>query len=395
MLEYVGSVLLLPAACAVVAMLVLRIRVPPLSLIGAGHAGSVLATVARGVLDVPAFPRLGLFDPFLWVTTCGAGGGLRRPPPRSGGGEVDAASPGDAGLRSQAGPRPCARPRGGAREPIAANAGRGHTPREAEAARAAPRSGGSAGCGRRSRSGRGPKARRTVPPPLAGTTQGRSSARYEAGALSRKRSGETARAGGPMLRGAGAPGESRCSIGRRRPQTPSQRKAKSTATRMQGGRKVPLARENGSFGCRGTCDRGPAADNGPASCRLLAWVSRRGGRAEERMARRWWRTRGGDGGTAGRGHRIRRALRRGAARSSSPNRATGRWSGSWASRPARTSGTRASGFRSASESARFSPFFEIALRSRQGAARALSAPLPFARAASRSPRAPGGRTSPR
>jgi len=69
MLEYVGSVLLLPAACAVVAMLVLRIRVPPLSLIGAGHAGSVLATVARGVLDVPAFPRLGLFDPFLWVTT--------------------------------------------------------------------------------------------------------------------------------------------------------------------------------------------------------------------------------------------------------------------------------------------------------------------------------------
>jgi len=70
-LEYVGSVFLLPVAAALLAMLFFRLRLSLLAIIGTGHAGAVLVTVLRSIVHLPAIRRLGLFDPFLPSLTSG------------------------------------------------------------------------------------------------------------------------------------------------------------------------------------------------------------------------------------------------------------------------------------------------------------------------------------
>jgi len=67
MIEYVGLVLVLPFASALVVTVLLRRRVQPLVVLGLGHAATVLVTVVRGLLGIPVSRSLGLFDPFLAI----------------------------------------------------------------------------------------------------------------------------------------------------------------------------------------------------------------------------------------------------------------------------------------------------------------------------------------
>lgn len=70
MISPVGSLLVLPLACAALALLagfVLRQRESVLGYFGAGWLGNIVATAARGALGIDPWKAIGFADPLIWI----------------------------------------------------------------------------------------------------------------------------------------------------------------------------------------------------------------------------------------------------------------------------------------------------------------------------------------